>query len=311
MSKYLVTGGAGFIGSNIVRTLVDDGADVRVLDNLSTGKLKNIEKFLGQIEFIEGDFTNLEIAKKSVLGVDFVLHQGAIPSVPRSIHNPIETNEANISGTLNMLLASKDAGVKKFVYAASSSAYGDSAIMPKVESMPTAPKSPYSIQKLTGEQYCQNFYSIYGLDTVCLRYFNVFGPNQDPDSIYSAVIPLFIKKMLKGESPVIYGDGNTSRDFTFVDNIVDANLRACLSKKESSGEVINIACGYEISLNNLVKKINKILDTSITPVYEKERKGDVKHSIADISKAKNLLGYEPTTSFEEGLKKTIEIMKGV
>lgn len=309
MSKYIVTGGAGFIGSNIVKRLLEDGHQVRVLDNLSTGKFQNIESFLKQIEFIQGDFTNLEIAKKSVEGMDYVLHQGAIPSVPRSIDDPLQTNDANILGTLNMLIASRDAGIKRFVYAASSSAYGDSPTMPKVETMPTSPKSPYAIQKLTGEQYCQNFYALYGLETVCLRYFNVFGPNQDPESVYSAVIPIFIKKILKGESPVIYGDGETSRDFTYVDNNVDANIRASMTNKACAGEVINIACGYEISLNELVQKINEILGTSIKPMYKEERRGDVKHSLADISKAKKLLVYIPNINFEDGLRKTIEFYK--
>jgi nucleoside-diphosphate-sugar epimerase len=309
MTKYLVTGGAGFIGSNIVKKLLENGESVRVLDNLSTGKIENIKPFLDKIEFINGDFTDLEIAKKAVEGVDYVLHQGAIPSVPRSIDDPIKTNNANILGTLNMLMASKDAGVKRFVYAASSSAYGDSPTMPKEESMNTAPKSPYAIQKLTAELYCQIFYKIYGLETVCLRYFNVFGPNQDPESVYSAVIPIFIKKMLKSEAPMIYGDGKTSRDFTYVDNNVDANLKACAASKNCAGEVINIACGYEISLNDLVDKINKALGTEIKSIYKEERKGDVKHSLADISKAKKLLGYKPIVNFDEGLGKTIEFYK--
>ncbi len=309
MAKYLVTGGAGFIGSNIVKRLVTEGKDVRVLDNLSTGKRKNIEPFLDKIEFIEGDFTDLETAKKAVAGVDFVMHQGAIPSVPRSIDDPIKTNGANIVGTLNMLIASRDAGVKRFVYAASSSAYGDSKVMPKEETMPTAPKSPYAIQKMVGELYCQNFYKLFGLETVCLRYFNVFGPNQDPESVYSAVIPLFIKKIMAGESPIILGDGTTSRDFTFVENNVDANIRACEGGLESAGEVINIACGYEISLNELAEKINNELGKDIKPIYKEERAGDVKHSLADISKAEKLLGYKPIVSFEDGLKKTIEFYK--
>lgn len=309
MSKYLVTGGAGFIGSNIVKKLVENGEEVRVLDDLSTGNIENIKPFLEKIEFIEGDFLDMEIAKKAVNGVDYILHQGAIPSVPRSIDDPVRTNNANILGTLNMLIASSDAGVKRFVYAASSAAYGDSPVMPKVETMPIAPKSPYAIQKLTAEQYCQSFYTLYGLETVSLRYFNVFGPNQDPASVYSAVIPLFIKKILAGESPVICGDGSTSRDFTYVDNNVDANLRACTASKECAGEVINIACGYEISLNELVQKINELLGTDIKPTYIDERKGDVKHSLADISKAKQLLGYVPSVSFEDGLKKTIEFYK--
>jgi len=309
MAKYLVTGGAGFIGSNIVFKLLQNGQSVRVLDNLSTGKIKNIEVFLKDIEFIEGDFTDLEVAKKAVLGIDYVLHQGAIPSVPRSIDDPIKTNNTNILGTLNMLIASRDEKVKRFIYAASSSAYGDSEVSPKVESMQTIPKSPYAIQKLTGEQYCQVFYKIYGLETVCLRYFNVFGPNQDPESVYSAVIPFFIKKILKGESPVIFGDGSTSRDFTYVDNNVDANLKACLAPSVCAGEVVNIACGYEISLNELVERINTILGTNIKPIYKEERTGDIKHSLADISKAKKLLTYEPIVDFDLGLKKTVEFYK--
>ncbi|MBI4155911.1 MAG: SDR family oxidoreductase [Candidatus Zambryskibacteria bacterium] len=309
MAKYLVTGGAGFVGSNIVKKLLENKENVRVLDNLSTGKIENIKPYFDKIEFIEGDFTDLEIAKNAVKGIDYVLHQGAIPSVPRSIDDPIKTNNSNILGTLNMLIASRDSGVKRFVYASSSSAYGDSPIMPKVESMNVAPKSPYAIQKLTAEQYCQIFHKIYGLETVCLRYFNVFGPNQDPESVYSAVIPLFIKKMIKGESPIIYGDGNTSRDFTYVDNNIDANLKACSASKKCAGEVINIACGYEMSLNELVEKINKLLKTNIKPIYKEERKGDVKHSLADVAKAKRFLGYEPIISFEDGLQKTIEFYK--
>lgn len=311
MAKYLVTGGAGFIGSNIVKKLVELGEDVRVLDDLSTGKSGNLEPFLKQIEFIHGNFTDLDTARKAVDGVDFVLHQGAIPSVPRSIDDPVKTNNANVLGTLNMLLASKDLGVKKFVYAASSSAYGDSPTMPKVETMPVSPKSPYAIQKLTGEQYCQVFYKIYGLETICLRYFNVFGPNQDPESPYSAVIPLFIKNILKGNSPMIYGDGKTSRDFTYVDNNVDANLKACKAPKEASGEVINIATGTEISLNELVEKINKILGTNIKPEYREERAGDVKHSLGDISKAEKLLGWKPLVNFDQGLEKTVEFYKNI
>lgn len=309
MAKYLVTGGAGFIGSNIVKKLLENNKNVRVLDNLSTGKVENLKPFLDKIEFINEDFTNLETAKRATEGVDYVLHHGAIASVPRSIDDPIKTNDANIMGTLNILIASKEAGVKRFVYAASSSAYGDSPIMPKEESMPTSPKSPYAIQKLTAEQYCQIFYKIYDLETVCLRYFNVFGPNQDPNSLYSAVIPLFVKKILDGESPTIYGDGTTSRDFTYVDNNVDANIKACSAPKECCGEVINIACGYEISLNDLVEKINHILGTKIKPIYQPERKGDVKHSLADISKAQRLLGYKPIINFDDGLKKVVEFYK--
>ena len=310
MAKYLVTGGAGFIGSNIVKKLVEKGETVRVLDDFSTGKRENLAPFLSKIEIFEGDFSDLEVAKKAVEGVEYVLHQGAIPSVPRSIDDPIGTNNANILGTLNMLIASKDAGVKRFVYADSSSAYGDSPVMPKEESMQVAPKSPYAIQKLASELYCQNFFILFGLETVCLRYFNVFGPNQDPESVYSAVIPLFIKKMLLGEAPTIFGDGKNSRDFTFVDNNVDACLRACTAPKECAGEVINVACGVAVSLNQLVEKINKVLGTNITAIYEPERKGDVVHSLGDISKAKKLLGYETIIGFDEGLKKTIDFYRG-
>lgn len=309
MSKYLITGGAGFIGSNIVKKILERGEEVRVLDNFSTGKKINIQPYLEQIELIDGDFTDLEIAKKSVIGVDYVLHQGAIPSVQRSIDDPIRTNNVNILGTLNMLIASRDEKIKRFIYAASSSAYGDSLVMPKIENMQTSPKSPYAIQKLTAEQYCQIFYKIYNLETVCLRYFNVFGPNQDPESVYSAVIPLFIKKMIKGESPIIYGDGETSRDFTYVDNNVYANIKACMAGEECLGEVINIACGQEISLNELVNKINNILGTNIKPIYKKERMGDVKHSLANIDKAEKLIDYEVITDFDRGLEKTIEFYK--
>jgi len=309
MTKYLVTGGAGFIGSNIVKKILQNGGSARVLDDLSTGKKENVKPFLKEIEFIKGDFTDLKVARRAVRGIDYVLHHGAIPSVPKSIDNPVATNNANILGTLNMLIASRDEGVKRFVYAASSSAYGDSLVMPKNENMETNPKSPYAIQKLAGEMYCRSFFSLYGLQTVCLRYFNVFGPNQDPASVYSAAIPIFIKKMLNDERPVIYGDGSTSRDFTYIDNNVDANLRACQASKKCAGEIINIACGYEISLNQLVEDINKILGTKIKPIYKEERKGDVKHSLADISKARRLLGYKVITDFRSGLQKTIDFYR--
>lgn len=311
MPRYLITGGAGFIGSNLVKKLVENGESVRVLDNLSTGKLANIAQFVEnkKIEFIKGDFTNLEVSKRATEKIDYVLHHGAVASVPRSVDEPVLTNNANILGTLNLLIAAREAGVKRFVYAASSAAYGDSPVMPKEETMPVAPKSPYAVQKLTGEYYCQNFYALHGLETVCLRYFNVFGPNQDPSSAYSAVIPVFIKQMLAGKSPVIYGDGTTSRDFTYVANNVQANLLACRPENICAGEVINIACGYEISLNELVARINQILGTNITPKYEAERLGDVKHSLADITKAKKLLNYAPEINFDEGLTKTVEFYR--
>ncbi len=309
MAKYLVTGGAGFIGSNIVKELIRLNEEVRILDDLSTGKIENIKPILDKVEFIQGDFTNIEIAREAVRGVDYVLHQGAITSVLRSVDDPIKTNNANIVGTLNMLVASRDGKVKRFIYAASSSAYGDSVVMPMEESMKTMPKSPYAIQKLTGEEYCKNFYFLYGLETVCLRYFNVFGPNQDPESVYSAVIPLFIKEMLKGGSPIIYGSGSISRDFIYVGNNVGANLEACVAQKGVAGEVINIATGHEISLDQLVDKINTILGTDIKPIYKERRIGDVEHSLADITKAERLLGYKPSISFDEGLRKTVEFYK--
>jgi len=309
VAKFLVTGGAGFIGSNIVKALLDNGDTVRVMDNLATGRLQNIEPFLGQIDFQEADLTNPTDCRKAADGVDYILHQGAIPSVPRSVTDPLKTNNANITGTLNLLLAARDAKVKRVVYAGSSSAYGDSPVMPKTEIMEPCPKSPYAIQKLTGELYCRNFSKLYGLETVVLRYFNVFGPYQDPNSVYSAVIPLFIKAILKNTPPTIFGDGLTSRDFTYVANNVQANILACAAPQSVSGEVINIACGYEISLNQLAEKINKLLAKNIKPVYAPERAGDVKHSLADISKAEKLLGYKPLVSFDAGLAKTIEFYK--
>ncbi len=303
MATYLVTGGAGFIGSNIVRTLVERGERVRVLDNLSTGRIDNIKAFLDSIDFIEGDITDMAVVQKAVNGVDFVLHHAAIPSVPRSVDDPVLTNRANIEGTLTLLVASREAGVKRFIYAASSSAYGDSPIMPKEESMPTSVNSPYALQKLTGEHYCQMFFKLYGLQTVCLRYFNVFGPHQDPDSPYSAVIPVFIKKIARGESPTIFGD--VSRDFTYVDNNVLAMILACHAPDTCAGEVINIATGVEISLDQLVEKINTVLGTQIQPTRGPLRAGDVAHSLADISKAQKLLGYKVAVGFDEGLRRTI------
>ncbi|MDR1998092.1 MAG: SDR family oxidoreductase [Candidatus Margulisbacteria bacterium] len=306
MAKFLVTGGAGFIGSNLVQALLDNGDTVRVLDNLATGQKANIEPFLGKIDFQQADLTDLKACRKAADSMDYILHHGAIPSVPRSVDDPLKTNAANITGTLNLLLAARDAKTKRLVYAASSSAYGDSPVMPKVETMETRPKSPYAIQKLAGELYCQNFSALYGLETVILRYFNVFGPRQDPCSVYSAVIPLFIKAIGQDTPPVIFGDGLTSRDFTYVDNNVQANLLACAAPPAAAGQIINIACGYEISLNQLVAKINKYFGKNITARYAAERAGDVKHSLADISKAEKLLGYKPLVSFDAGLAKTIE-----
>jgi nucleoside-diphosphate-sugar epimerase len=302
---YLVTGGAGFIGSNIVRRLVAEGEKVRVLDNFSTGKKENLVG-VNKVDIVEGSLTDRETVKKALEGVEYVLHQGAIPSVLRSVADPLGSNEANITGTLMAMEVAKEIGVRRFIFAASSSAYGDTEILPKVENMPGDPLSPYAVGKYSGELYAKVFAGIYGLQTVSLRYFNIFGPYQDPDSQYAAVIPKFIMKMLIGEAPVIYGDGEQSRDFTFIDNAVEANLLACRSDRVGKGEVINIACGESYSLNELVRELNKILKTNIEPVYTDPQPGDVKHSLADVSKAKELLGYEVKVDFKEGLRRTVD-----
>lgn len=310
MKKYLVTGGAGFIGSNIVRKLLEQGNFVRVVDDFSTGKKENLKEFLNNpsFELINGDLTDIKVARKAVKGMDFVMHEAAIPSVQRSVEDPLKSNNANIIGTLNMLLASRDEKIKKFVYAASSSAYGDNPKLPKKEDFPVMPISPYALQKYAGERYCQIFWRLYGLPTICLRYFNVFGPNQDPNSQYSAVIPKFIDCFLKDENPIIYGSGEQSRDFTFVDNVVEANILAANSSN-GSGEVFNIACGDETSLNQLVGLLAEITGKNIKADYQKERQGDVLHSRADISKAEKILGYKSKVEFKEGLIKTFNWYK--
>ncbi len=307
MDRYLVTGGAGFIGSNIVKELVSRGDFVKVIDNFSTGRKENIESFVKKIDLIEGDLRKIEDVRAAVSGVDFVLHQAAIPSVPRSVDDPVSTNSSNVDGTLNLLVAAKNAGVRRVVVVSSSSVYGNTEKLPKVETMAPNPASPYAVSKYAEELYGKVFYEIYGLETVSLRYFNVFGPNQNPNSHYAAVVPKFITKMLKGESPIVYGDGEQTRDFTYVDNVVAANLLAAHSENVGRGEVINIACGEKISINQLVGEINKILGTDIKPIYDKPRIGDVKHSFASIEKAKKLLGYRVKVRFEEGLRKLIEI----
>lgn len=304
MKRYLVTGGAGFIGSHIAEELVERGHKVRIVDNFLTGKRENIASFLDKIELIEGDIRDFSLCKRASDGVDFVLHQAALPSVPRSIEDPLMTNEINVKGTLNLLLASRDAGVKKFVFASSSSVYGDDPSLPKKEGEEGAPLSPYAISKLVGEMYCQVFSQIYSLSTVCLRYFNIFGPRQDPYSQYSAVIPNFINKMVKEESPTIFGDGEQSRDFTYVANVVEANKLA-VEAEDVSGEILNIACGERTTVNSLVIEINQILKKDIKAIYDKPCPGDVMHSYADISEAENVLKYKPLVSFTEGLKRTI------
>ncbi len=303
MASYLVTGGAGFIGSNIVEKLVGDGHKVRVLDNFSTGRRENIDDFK-EVELAEGDVRDLAFVRRVVSGVDYVFHQGALPSVIRSIEDPISTNEVNIDGTLNVLVASRDAGVRRVIYASSSSVYGDTPTLPKTEEMKPNPKSPYAASKLAGEYYCQVFYSVYGLETVSLRYFNIFGPRQDPTSQYAAVIPLFIEAMLNGDTPTIFGDGLQSRDFTFVDNVVKANLLAATAK-DAPGKIFNTACGDRHSLLDLVDLLNSIMGKQIKPIHADSRPGDVKHSLAGISEAEKILNYQPQVQFEEGLKKTM------
>jgi len=308
MAKYLVTGGCGFIGSNIAEHLVGLGEGVRILDNLSTGSTKNIAAFEDQVDLVKGDLLDAAAVERSVDGVDFVLHQAALPSVQRSVEDPVTSNRINIEGIVNLLHACQKAGVKRVVYAASSSAYGDQPVLVKSEKLLPMPKSPYAVQKLTGEFYLQSFYDCFGLETVSLRYFNVFGPRQDPNSEYSAVIPLFITKVLRGEQPVIYGDGTQSRDFTYVENNVRANVLAATAP-EAAGKVFNIACGHSYSLLDLLAEINSILGTSIEPKFAEPRRGDVKHSLADISRARQVLGYEVTVDFKEGLRRTIDFYK--
>lgn len=308
MPLFLVTGGAGFIGSNIVRYILDTkkGA-VRVLDDLSTGKIDNLSPVMDSIEFIKGDLRDLNCIKNAASGVDYILHFGAMPSVPKSVELPGITNDVNITGTLNMLIAARDARVKRFVFSSSSSIYGDSPTMPKVETMIPAPISPYGIHKLTGEYYCKVFYSLYGLKTVCLRYFNVFGPNQDPRSEYAAVIPKFITMVLNDKNPTIFGNGEQTRDFTYVQNVIEANIAACETDLNGNyGDVFNIACNESISLNVLVKMINEIVGKNIPPLYLDPRPGDILHSLADINKAKTKLAFHPSILMREGLKLTID-----
>lgn len=305
--KILVTGGAGFIGSNIVKTLLEKDARVRVLDNFATGKKENIAPFKKNrnFELIEGDLRSYPTVRKAVKDVDYILHQGALPSVPRSVDDPITTNNVNILGTLNILEAAKEFGVKRVIYASSSSIYGDSKTLPKTEDMSPNPLSPYSLSKYVGERYCQIYYQIYGLETVCLRYFNVFGPNQDPTSQYSAAIPKFISLMKKDKSPIIYGDGLQSRDFTYVENVVEANILACQADNNVAGEVFNIAFGKAFNLLQLVNIINKFLGKNIKPKFTKPRPGEIRHSLASIKKAKIQLGYKPKVDFVKGLQQLV------
>jgi nucleoside-diphosphate-sugar epimerase len=304
MASYLVTGGAGFIGSHLAEELVRRGHTVRVADNLATGKRRNLAHIPG-VEFLEGDLADPPVAQRAVHGMDYVLHQAAIPSVPRSVKDPVASHHANVDASLNVLVAARDASVKRIVYAGSSSVYGDTPTLPKREDMPPNPLSPYALQKLVAEQYCRMFTRLYGLETVTIRYFNVFGPRQDPGSPYSSVISLFSTALLAGRRPTIYGDGEQTRDFTYVSNVVDGVLRAA-EASSASGESINVATGGRISLNELLRVMNDILGTNLTARFEPPRAGDVKDSQADISKAHKLLGYQPAVALEEGLRRTLD-----
>jgi len=305
MPLYLVTGGAGFVGSALARELLRRGERVRVVDDFSVGLRQNLAEIMDQIELLEVDITDLERLRPAVEGVDFVLHQAALRSVPRSVDNPLPSNYVNVVGTLNLLVAARDAGVKRFVYGGSSTAYGDTPTLPKRESMPPNPISPYAVSKLAGEMYARVFTRTYGLPTVCLRYFNLFGPRQDPTSPYSAVLSIFIAALLRAQRPNVFGDGEQSRDFTYVDNAVEANLLAC-SSPAAVGEVINIATGQRQSLNRTLALLRELIGTDVEPIYGPPRTGDVLHAHADIARARQLLGYEPKVSFEEGLRKTVQ-----
>ena len=307
MSLYLITGIGGFIGSSLARALLARGEKVRGVDNFATGRRENIAEILDRIDFRESDILDLDAMRQACAGVDFVLHQAAIPSVPKSVLDPLGSNRANVDGTVNVLVAARDARVKRVLYAASSSAYGDTPTLPKHEAMKPDPISPYAVAKLASEQYMISFYRCYGLETVCLRYFNIFGPRQDPSSPYSGVLAKFITLMLKGEQPTIFGDGEQSRDFTYIDNAVEANLVACKAPADQvAGKVFNCATGRRTTLNETVKLLQGLTSYKGEPKYGPERSGDIKHSLADISKAEAAFGYKPLVHFEEGLKRTVE-----
>jgi len=304
MAVYLITGGAGFIGSHLADALVKRRHEVRIIDNFVTGKKSNIKHLEGKVKLWRKSILNPKALSQAMKGVDYVLHQAAIPSVPRSVARPLETNRASVDGTLAVLEAARRAGVRRVIYAASSSAYGDSVKLPKVETMPTAPKSPYAVAKLTAEHYTRVWARLYGLETVCLRYFNIFGPRQDPKSFYAAVIPRFITRILDGEPPIVFGDGGQSRDFTYVENAVAANLAACRAKG-ASGEVFNVGCGERHTLNKILAILRRITGKRIAARYDPPRPGDVRHSLADITAAKKVLGYRVVVPLEKGLEKTV------
>jgi UDP-glucose 4-epimerase len=303
--SILITGGAGFIGSNVAVSLAAQGREVRVLDDLSTGSASNLEEAGAEVELRTGDVRDRDAIRRAVAGCDVVFHFAALPRVARSIADPSGTHDVNVTGTLNVLLAARDAGVRRVVYASSSSIYGDTPTLPKHEDMAPLPRSPYAAGKLSGEAYCRAFASVYALETVALRFFNVFGPRQDPTSEYAAVIPRFITRMLAGQHPQIYGDGRQSRDFTYIDNVVDGCVRAAAGGPESSGQVMNVACGERITLLDLVAAINRLLETNLAPELAEPRAGDVRHSLAAIEKAAELIGYRPSVSVYDGLARTV------
>jgi nucleoside-diphosphate-sugar epimerase len=305
MTRFLITGGAGFIGSHLAEHLVNcSESEVVCIDNLSTGNINNLYMIRDKITFLRGDITDISFMQNVMSGIDYVLHQAALPSVPRSVADPAKSNFHNINGTLNVLMAARDAGVKRCVFASSSSVYGTDPTLPKTEEVPTVPRSPYALTKLAGEHYCRIFFELYRLETVCLRYFNVFGPRQNPYSQYAAVIPLFISRILGKKQPVIYGDGEQSRDFTYVSNVVSANINACFAEN-AAGKVFNIGYGINTSVNQIFSLIRCLLQSEVTPVYADERPGDVRHSIASIDAAREYLGYQPKVSLNDGLEKSV------
>jgi UDP-glucose 4-epimerase len=310
MSNVLVTGGAGFIGSHLTHRLVALGHRVRVLDNFSTGKRANLAAVAEKIELVHGDLRDESVCRAACDGMEFVYHQAAIPSVPVSVENPVPSHEVNIGGTFNLLRAACDRKVRRVIYAASSSAYGNTAESPKHERLATAPLSPYAVQKLTGELYCRAFYECYGLETLSIRYFNVFGERQDPRSQYAAAIPAFVTSILRGESPTIYGDGEQTRDFTYIDNVVQGNILA-MEVARTAGQSVNVACGGQVTVNEVIAAINRALGTKIAPTYAPTRAGDVKHSCADIRLAAEVLNYRPKVSFEDGLRRAIDYYKSL
>jgi UDP-N-acetylglucosamine/UDP-N-acetyl-alpha-D-glucosaminouronate 4-epimerase len=308
IAKYFVTGGAGFIGSHIAEALLDSGEAVRILDNLATGRETNLAALRGRAEFIRGDLHDLDAVRAAMQGIEVVFHQGALASVPRSIADPIGSLETNVNGTQNVLLAARDAGVRRVVYASSSSVYGNTPLLPKREDMPAHPMSPYAIQKLTGELLCGVFTRIYGLETVALRYFNVFGPRQDPTSEYAAVIPCFLTALLEKRRPIVFGDGEQTRDFTYIANVVQANLLAA-SSREAVGYAMNIGCGEQVSLNRVLCIAGELLGITVDAEYREPRPGDVRDSLADISLAQHLLGYVPIVGFHQGLASTLDALR--